>query len=745
MTEIYVRKRNGDVVPFDRQRIIRALTKAFNAVYADEIVGEKAERIEAITDSTFNRVASFVQETPTTVEHIQDILEAELMRESEFTVAKKYILYRDIHKKRRNKMRGMPANSLQDYIFTSRYARHQADKNRRETWDETINRVRDMHLRACPQIKDEILWAFEKVREKRVLPSMRSMQFGGQAIEHKNERIYNCSFSVCNRIEFFRETLFLLLCGVGVGFSVEFEHVDQLPFLAPAIDETSVEHFTIADSIEGWADAIDKLVDSYVKGYLVEFNYSEIRPKGSQLKISGGKAPGHVPLRKSIEKVRAILDGALGRKLKPIEVYDIVMHTCDAVLAGGIRRSATICLFSIDDGEMMNAKTGNWFNENPQRARSNNSVKLIRNEVTEAQFKRVFERQKQWGEPGFYFTDNIQYGSNPCVEIGLNPFLPDADGNFTEAGWAFCNLTEINGSMIQSAEDFQTAVKAATIIGTAQASYTKFPYLGRTTEEICRRESLLGVSITGMMDSPDLLFNPELQQQMAKYAIAVNEECAGKLGIPTAARITCVKPAGSTSLILGTASGIHPRHARRYFRRVQANTDDPVYQHFKSSNPHCCEQSKWSANKTDDVITFCVEAPANAITREEVGALDLLNKVSITQNNWVKYGTARPESSPGLMHNVSNTVTVKPDEWDDVAEYIWAHRDQFTGIAMLPHSGDKVYVQAPHEAITTEEDIALWESFCENYNDVDYTTLHEQDDVTALVQEAACAGGACSL
>ncbi|MGL4855049.1 MAG: recombinase, partial [Lentisphaeria bacterium] len=549
-----------------------------------------------------------------------------------------------------------------------------------------------------------------------------------------------CSFSVCNRIEFFKESLFLLLCGVGVGFSVEFEHVDKLPALAFKIDETKVTHFTIEDSIEGWSNGLEKLLDSYLNGYLVEFNYSKVRAKGEELKTSGGRAPGHVPLRKSLEKIRVVLDGALGRKLKPIEVYDIVMHSCDAVLAGGVRRSATICLFSIDDGEMMGAKTGNWFTENPQRARSNNSVKLIRNEVTKAQFLRIFERQKQWGEPGFYFAEKLNYGSNPCVEIGLNPFLPDG-----KAGWAFCNLTEINGSMINNEADFRVAVKAATIIGTLQASYTNFPYLGEVTEKICQREALLGVSITGMMDSPDLLFDASLQREMAKYAIDVNREMASVLGIESAARITCVKPAGTTSLILGTASGIHPRHARRYFRRVQANTDDRVYRHFNKSNSHCCEPSHWSANKTDDVITFCIESPAKAILREEVSAVGMLEKVLLTQQNWVKYGTARPESSPGLMHNVSNTVSVKDDEWEDVSKFIWENRDSFTGVAMLSFMGDKQYVQAPHEEVVSVEDQALWDTYCSNYNSVDYTTLHEQTDATQLKEVVACAGGACDL
>ncbi|MBT8046613.1 MAG: hypothetical protein KJN67_05570, partial [Pontiella sp.] len=501
-------------------------------------------------------------------------------------------------------------------------------------------------------------------------------------------------------------------------------------------------------TIEGWADAMQELMTSYIEGYLVEFNYSEIRHRGSLLKTSGGRAPGHVPLRRALERARNILDGALGRKLKPVECYDIMMHAADAVIAGGVRRSATICLFSPDDGEMMNAKRGNWFTENPQRGRSNNSVKLIRNETSKAQFLRIFQKQKEWGEPGFYFSNDLSHGCNPCCEIGLNPHLEvrDADGNVTiESGWQFCNLTEINGAKLLSEEDFRTAVRAATIIGTLQAGYTSFPYLGETTEKLCQREALLGVSITGMMDSPAVTLDPTLQQKMAKYAIEVNRELSLKIGTEPAARLTCVKPAGSTSLLLGTASGIHPRHARRYLRRAQANKTDPVYRFFNETNPHMCEESVWSANKTDDVITFCVEAPEEAILRSEMSAMDLLKHVHSTQQNWVVPGTARPESNPGLYHNVSNTLTVRDDEWDDVADYIWENRADFTGISMLAATGDKMYQQAPHEEVITAQDETLWNELISKFKPVDYTLMQEHEDVTNLQGEIACAGGACEL
>ena len=750
--QIKVKKRDAAKVAYDETKIFNAIERAVKSCVQPE--GEVPPHLRTIVRDITAKLDNIIKGyqhrgmDEVDVEQIQDLVEQQLMGAGLYDVARAYILYREEHKKARNQRLRPDASAIQDYMLVSRYARFLPEMGRRETFAEAVGRVRDMHLRTFPAAEEDIRWAFDQVVDKRCLPSMRSMQFGGQAIEKNHARMYNCTFGICDRLEFFSEGLYLLLCGTGVGFSVEFEHVEKLPALAYSVDEGNVVHFTVPDTIEGWADAMHELIKSYVDGYLVEFNYSRIRPRGSLLKTSGGRAPGHVPLRRALERARNILDGALGRKLKPIECYDIMMHAADAVIAGGVRRSATICLFSPDDGEMMNAKRGNWFSENPQRGRSNNSVKLIRNETSKAQFLRIFKKQKEWGEPGFYFSNALSHGCNPCCEIGLNPHLEvkDADGNITiESGWQFCNLTEINGAKLQSEEDFRIAVRAATIIGTLQAGYTTFPYLGETTEKLCRREALLGVSITGMMDSPAVTLDPVMQKKMAKYAIEVNREVSLKIGTEPAARLTCVKPAGSTSLLLGTASGIHPRHARRYFRRVQANKTDPVYKFFNSQNPHMCEDSVWSANKTDDVITFCVEAPEEAILRSEMSAIDLLKHVHSTQQNWVIPGTARPESNPGLYHNVSNTLTVRDDEWDAVAEYIWENRADFTGISMLAASGDKAYAQAPHEEVLSAQDETLWNELISKFRSVDYTQMHEQDDTTNLQGEIACAGGACEL
>ena len=732
MKKTHIVKRNGKKEKFSQEKIELVINKTF---------GETDSDIE-LTPLVIEKVIELINETDTkliSTEEINNHVERALMECSFFDEAKSFILHREKSKK----LHAMSADktAMSEYIFMNRYARYNKDKKRRETWNEAVNRVRDMHLDKYPHIEEEIMWAFEQVRQKRVLPSMRSMQFGGEPIVDNNARLYNCSYGVVDRMAFFSEAIYLLLCGCGVGFSVEFQNVSKLPTILKPCMKT-IKHFEIEDSIEGWADTIKELMNSYAYGYTVEFIYSNIRKQGSKIG-SGGTAPGHVPLRRAVEKVRAILDNAVERKLKPIEAYDIVMHSADAVLAGGVRRSACICMFSPEDDEMMNAKTGNWFEENSQRVRSNNSVKLVREQTSKDQFMRIFEKQKAFGEPAFYFVDDVDHGSNPCVEIGLNPFI-DVKGE-KKSGFAFCNLTTMNGKMLETEEDFKIATKASAIIGTCQAGYTDFKYVSKETKDITEREALLGLSITGIMDSPKITLDPKLQEKMAKYAIEVNKEISEKIGINQAARITCVKPEGSTSILLDTASGIHPRYAKKYFRRIQANTSDPVYKFFKKKNPHCCEPSVYGSNGTDDVITFTVKAPEGAICKDDIGAIDFLEIVKGTQQNWVLNGTALPKSSVGLNHNVSNTVTVKESEWDEVADYIFDNRSYFTGISMLGAESVGNYQQAPHEQIQSKDDEIAWGHIVENYAHVDYVGLNEEDDNTKLAEAMACGSGGCEI
>ena len=592
------------------------------------------------------------------------------------------------------------------------------------------------------------------MRGKKVLPSMRTFQFGGKAVEAVNCRAFNCCATLIDRTRAFSEIFYLLLCGSGTGFSVQFEHVDKLPAIS-YVNDNNVVHHSIEDSIEGWANALDALILGHVRGYYVEFDYSQVRPRGAPLKTAGGKAPGHLGLKKSLEKIREVLTGAAGRKLRPVETYDILCHAADAVLSGGVRRSAMICMFSLDDSEMLNAKTGMWYLTHPWRANSNNSAVLLRGEATSRQFKRVFEMVKQWGEPGFIFSNDINYMFNPCVEAALYPILKITDENLQEArrrigpdvqvgasftGFSFCNLTSVNAAAVGSVEEFQEAAKAATFIGTLQASYTKMPYLGPISEMISERDALLGVSMTGMLDNPEIACNPQVQRDTALKVVAWNREFAAAIGIRSAARTTCIKPEGTGSLALGAvAPGHHAHHSRRYIRRIIAKDNDPIFMFLRSCNPQMCVRKP----NGDWVVEFPIEAPQGAILKEDLTAIEFLEKIRSTQQNWVVPGTARTEAAPGLTHNVSNTVQVKDDEWDKVADYLWRNQKDFAAVSLLPALADKQYSFAPYEAVTTPEDETRWNQILSRYVPVDYTKMVEEDDATDLQGEAACAGGAC--
>lgn len=731
-----VRKRDGRTSqPFDVGKIENAVSKAW------------LEAEGSIDEEELRRVATFVAATlPETadVEQIQDVVEVALMRAKKFAVAKAFIIYRQKRAEARVARRRPDDLAVSDYIHASKYARYVPELQRREVYLETVERVEAMHLRRfadhetlLPQIKR----AFWLVREKRVLPSMRSMQFGGRAVEVNHNRQYNCSATLIDRPRAFAEAMFLLLSGCGVGYSVQFDHVEKLPPLAD-IDEKKVIHHVVEDTIEGWSNAVDALVNSYIGGYNVEFAFHQIRGAGAPLKTSGGRAPGHLKLKLALERVRGVLHSAQGRKLRPIECHRILCHAADAVLSGGIRRSAMICLFSLEDSELMHVKADrDWYSKEPWLANANNSVVLKRDEVKKKQFKRIFGMTKNFGEPGVLFVSDYSHVTNPCAEIGLDPVLVHDDGT-TSTGWAMCNLCEINAAKLTSFEDFKEAAWAATLIGTMQATYTDMPFLGKTTEAIVRRDALLGIGMTGMQDAPHIACNPSYQRAIAEHVVSWNRDWAELLGINPAARTTCVKPSGTTSLELGSVgSGIHPHHARRYIRRVTADELEVVFQAFKEVNPHMCVRQpngKWS-------IEFPVQAPDNAVLKEDLTAEQFMEMVRSTQQSWVVPGATRASHAPGLSHNVSNTISVAPDEWATVADYLWEHRDDFTGVSLLPDAGDMIYAFAPFEAVRTEAQERRWNELVAKYVPVDYHGMYEAEDGTALTSEAACAGGACAI
>jgi ribonucleoside-diphosphate reductase alpha chain len=612
----------------------------------------------------------------------------------------------------------MSIESLQNYVFTSKYSRYIPEKMRRETFDEAVDRVIDMHRRHFKakgiEVEDLLTICSEAMKKRLMLGSQRAMQFGGDPILRKHARIYNCTTSYCDRSRFFQEALWLLLCGCGVGFSVQKHHLAKLPNIARPTGTRAT--FQVPDTIEGWSDALGILLSSYFTSQqpcpeyanrVVDFDYSLIRPKGRPISSGMGRAPGPEPLRRSIELIRTLVDARIEQGLtrfRPIDAYDIMMHASDAVLSGGVRRSASICLFSPDDELMATAKTGNWFSENPQRARSNNSAMLLRSTTSRKQFAKLMKSVREFGEPGFVWTDDLEATFNPCGEIGL---YPQIDG---QSGFAFCNLCEINMGRVNSEEKFREACTAAAILGTLQADYTDFEYLGDVSTRIARREALLGISMTGMMEHPAVSFDPELQRKMARLILDVNTQVAARIGIGPAARATCVKPAGTTSCILGTSSGIHPHHSRRYIRRAQANEDELLVDFFRGQNPLAVEKSVWNPNGTDVVLNFCIEASPDAMTKRDVTAVDLLNYVKMTKENWIDAGKrAELCAQPWLSHNVSNTISVKDEEWVDAEQFIYDNRAVFAGISLLPDGGDLDYPQAPFcEILSADEIVELY-------------------------------------
>lgn len=642
---------------------------------------------------------------------------------------------------------------MSKFTFSSRYARYIPEKRRRENWNESVDRSLNMHIKKysaklSQEDQNKIKWAFSLVHDKRVAGSMRAQQFAGPAIEAHNAKIYNCVARHVDSIRAFSELFYLAMNGCGTTFGLSRYFVGRLPDLVDASDKNGmVLNYPIKDTIEGWSDSIEALLSCYFRntaftGMKFSPDYSRIRKKGTPLKTTGGKAPGHEGLKAAHKKIKELLDHIIEingqKRLKTSNVCDILCHCMDAVLSGGIRRSAAAGIFDLEDEDMMNYKVGNWFAENPQRARVNISALVMRDLITYEDFRKIFEKTKQFGEPGFIFANDAWQLFNPCFEIN---FIPVKHG---VCGAQFCNLSTINGAKVDSVQSFQECVEAATIIGTLQAGYTDFPYLSQVAKQLTEDEALLGVSITGMMNNSAILLDPEVQAYMSKFAVQVNKEWAAKIGIKQAARVTCLKPEGTTSLIFKSSSGIHAQHAREFWRRIQCNKLCNVYQYFKSINPHLCEPCSWSANNTDDVIAFPVVIDTNTITKDQLTPIHHLDLVKSTQLNWVNNGVTE-SNTKNITHNVSCTIEVDKDQWDEVAEYLYENRYNFAAVSLIAKTGDKDYKQAPNERVANEEDRKKFDAELANFLPVDYSQLVELEDGTALQMESSCAGGRCEL
>jgi len=612
---------------------------------------------------------------------------------------------------------------LSDITVHMKYAKFVPELNRRETWEELVTRNKEMHQKKYPDLTQAIEEAYEYVYSKKVLPSMRSLQFAGKPIEISPNRLYNCSYLPIDHVDSFSETMFLLLSGCGVGYSVQQHHIKQLPFVTLPFTKRH-RRFVIGDSIEGWADAVKVLVESYLGGRRcsrVKFDYSDIRPKGARLVTSGGKAPGPQPLKECLVKVKGILDAKEdGSQLSSLEVHDIVCHIADAVLAGGIRRAALISLFSAADEEMISCKSGSWWELNAQRGRANNSAVLMRHKITKEFFMDLWKRVELSGagEPGIYLNNDKDWGTNPCCEIALRPYQ-------------FCNLCEVNVSDIVDQDDLNDRVKTAAFIGTLQAGYTDFHYLREIWKDTTEKDALIGVSMTGIGS------NKVMSLDMGKAADIVkreNSRVAKIIGINKAARTTCVKPAGTTSLVLGTSSGIHAWHNDYYIRRLRVGKNEAIYSYLLNNHPELVEDEYFRAHDTA-VISVPQAAPEGCIVRTE-SAFDLLERVKKVSTEWVAPGHRAGSNT----HNVSATISLKENEWDKAGEWMWTNRNSYNGLSVLPYNGG-TYTQAPFEDITKAE----FNKMVKLLSDIDLSNVMEVEDNTDLSGELACSGGSCEV
>jgi ribonucleoside-diphosphate reductase alpha chain len=610
-------------------------------------------------------------------------------------------------------------DALSKLTVFSKYAKYVPELKRRETWDEIVDRYEQMMIKKYPKMKDQIIETAKFIRQKKVLPSMRALQFAGPAAEVNNSRIYNCCYLPIDSVHSFSETMFLLLGGTGVGYSVQKQHVAQLPAITkPA----KVRNYLVEDSIMGWADAVKVLMKAYLEGgFMPKFDFRAIRKKGARLVTAGGKAPGPEPLKICLAHVQAVLDRKQeGETLSPLECHDILCHIANSVLAGGIRRSAMIALFSHDDEEMITCKYGNWWETNEQRGRANNSAVLKRGEIGEEEFNSLWKRIEASGsgEPGIYWTNNLDWGTNPCCEIALRPYQ-------------FCNLCEVNVSDVTCQEDLNDRVTAAAFFGTLQAGFTDFHYLRPIWQKTTQKDALLGIGMTGIGSGEILKYNLEAAAHVAKLTNSVISEI---IGTNEAARVTCIKPSGTTSLVLGTASGIHAWHAPYYLRTMRFGKNEDVASYLIVNHPELVEDDVLRPNDTV-CVRIPVKAPEGSIFRTE-SPLETLERVKKFANQWIKAGHLTGDNT----HNVSATISIKPEEWVSVGEWMWNNKDYYNGLSVLPYWGG-TYKQAPFEDIERTE----YEARMSSLHNLDLTNVTELDDTVEFGQVAACSGGACLI
>ncbi|GIV99022.1 ATP cone domain-containing protein [Roseiflexus sp.] len=731
-------KRDGRVVPFDVTRIENAMARCFASFgrTPDTPIPELAQRV-------VNIVAAKSQGKPPTVEGVQDIVEMVLQAAGEFEAAKRYILYR-AERARERERRPIPDHvrrafdearvyfptPLQQFQFFDKYSRFNYDLGRRETWIETVDRAVDyLHELAGDRLPRE---TYERIRrsilEMRAMPSMRLLAMAGPAARRNAVAIYNCSYQPVESIDSFVEALIISMAGCGVGFSVESRYVENFPRIKRQTGKPPTT-FVVEDSAEGWADALRYGLETWFEGGDVHFDLSHLRPAGAPLRTKGGRASGPEPFRAMLDFVRNRIFARQGSFLRPIDAHDIMCAVGNAAVSGGVRRTAMISLFDYDDDEMRLAKSGDFERENSQRWNANNSAVWPRGGLTQLEFIRHFMEmvESQRGEPGIFNREasnlmkparrkEAEFGTNPCGEIVLRP-------------WQFCNLSAAVARVDDTFDTLRDKVEVATIIGTIQSLATHFPGLRPMWRQNCEEERLLGVDITGQMDSP-VAQDAQVKRRLKEIAIEVNRQTATSLGINPSAAITCVKPSGNSSQLLDCASGLHARWAPYYIRNVRVSVHSPLFKVLRDAGaPMDPENGQTRENATTWVVHFPVKSPDGAVTRNQRSAIEQCEYWLQNKLYWTE-------------HNPSCTVTYKPDEVIDLMKWVWDHRDVIGGLTFLP-SFDAQYAQMPYVEITKEE----YERMAAEFPEIDFSKIwrYEEEDLTTAAQELACMAGVCEV
>ena len=620
---------------------------------------------------------------------------------------------------------------LSELIRYMKYSRYLPELKRRETWGETILRNKQMHLdkyadKMTPKLRGHIDRAYELAMDKRVLPSGRSLQFGGAPILAKENKMYNCAGVGIDSTLVFSDLIYGLLCGNGIGFNVCRHFVDKLPEFPKSFDKKVI--FVIPDSIEGWSDAVKFLFDSMQKGEYPEFDGSVIRPKGALIRSSMCAAPGPQPLLDALAAIRKIITERIAsghEKLSPLNCFDICCHIADSVVSGGVRRSACICLFDADDDEMLHCKDGNYWEHDPQRARSNNSVQFDRDNITKEEFERIFDicRNSGTGEPGFFVMnkelDGTPWTVNPCGEIA-----------FKSKG--YCNLTTMNVSTVKNQADFNELCYYTSVLGTLQAGYIDLKYITPEWRENIVKDALIGVAMTGIAGIDIKTLN---LAEGVDAVMRANKDIAEIIGIDLAARCTTIKPDGTCAPLMQASSGVHCWHSPFFIRRVRVAKTEPLYKYLMENNPEIVEDDIISPTTTA-VMSFYVKAPDGAICRKDETALEFLDRVKYLNINWVRAG----HRSGTNYNNVSCTVNVKDDEWDGVCAWMWENRNNYNGISLMPYS-DANYKQAPFEEITEEEYL----KGSELQKELDLSKVKEEKNFVDFSADAVCTAGGCEI